>query len=233
MAATSRIFILDVNLRVGRHVIAIAISVMITGWHFRQNRRGECQLSRDVEPPPLSVRLTLRDGRAHRRSHMRTTAVFVRAGTVVAPGARRLPRPRGGVFALKPIGRSPAFYPKADEPEPRERSAVARLFGGGAKEAKARIAQLEYELETERAHSSELGAKLRESEEKLAVAEDRLSLYVERCKEGEKDVFKLERQLEETQKGFDTGMAVAKRQIKLLEDMLADEKRRSDERSGS
>ena len=161
---------------------------------------------------------------------MRTTAVSVRSGTVVAPGARRLPRPRGGVFALKPIGRSPAFYPKADEPEPK-RSAVARLFGGGAKDAKARIAQLEYELETERAHSSELGAKLREAEEKLAVAEDRLNLYMERCKEGEKDVFKLERQLEETQKGFDTGMAVAKRQIKLLEDMLADEKRRSDEQS--
>jgi len=41
------------------------------------------------------------------------------------------------------------------------------------------------------------------------------------------DVFKLERQLEELQKGFDSGMVVAKRQIKMLEGMLAEEKRRT------
>jgi hypothetical protein len=42
------------------------------------------------------------------------------------------------------------------------------------------------------------------------------------------DIFKLERQLEELQKGFDSGMVVAKRQIKMLEEMLAEEKRRTE-----
>ena len=140
---------------------------------------------RDVEPPSALPSASLfGDGRARRRSHMhdrrlrsRRHGGRARRATPPSSAGRRL-----RAQAHRPV---PAFYPKADEPEPK-RSAVARLFGGGAKDAKARIAQLEYELETERAHSSELGAKLRESEEKLAVAEDRLNLYMERCKRGKR-----------------------------------------------
>ena len=156
---------------------------------------------------------------------MRVSA-SVRAGTLVAPGGSRRgtspARPRG-VFALKPIGTSPAFYRKP-EPAEKPKSTVARLFGGG--EQKARIAQLEYELETERAHSSDLGAKLREAEGRLAKAEDSLELYKSRCKEQDKEIFALEAQLVEKESAFATGMSVAKRQIKLLEGMLEEEKKR-------
>lgn len=143
---------------------------------------------------------------------------------LIAPGARHRPlaatraRP-GGVYALKPIGRSPAFYKKEEKQSSRRPLAtVANLFGGG--EAKAKIGQLEYELETERAHSSALGLKLREAEAELARVSESLELYKGRCKEQDKDIFKLERQLEEVEKGFATGMAVAKRQIKMLEEKL-------------
>lgn len=81
------------------------------------------------------------------------TASGVGALNAVAPGrrstttrpARALP---GGIYALKPIGRSPAYFKKPDENEQRQstRNPVLNLFGNG--DAKARIAQLEYELET-------------------------------------------------------------------------------------
>ena len=114
------------------------------------------------------------------------------------------PRGRAGFtpVALKPIGRSPAYYtpnrPKAgDASEPERRtSPIARLFGGGG-ELKAEVAKLE----------------------------ESRDLYKERCKLQEKEIFALERQNEETKKGFDTGMAVAKRQIKMLEEMLDEAKK--------
>jgi len=161
--------------------------------------------------------------------------------SAVAPGASRrasAPSLTPRVFAMKPIGRSPAFYaPKIADGDASKSSSskslksrsrgpvVARLFGNG--DAKAKIAELEYELETERAHSSGLGGKLRDATARAEDAEGRLEMYRGRLKEAEKDVFKLEAQIEQTQKGFDAGMAVAKRQIKLLEGMLEEEKKKN------
>ena len=133
--------------------------------------------------------------------------------------------------ALKPIGRSPAYYtpnrPKAGEApdEPKRRtSPIARLFGGGG-ELKAEVAKLEYELECSRTQASELGLELRDAKTALAKVEESHDLYKERCTLQEKEIFALERQNEETKKGFDTGMAVAKRQIKMLEEMLDEAKK--------
>ena len=47
----------------------------------------------------------------------------------------------------------------------------------------------------------------------------------ERLRRRQREIFALERQNEETKKGFDTGMAVAKRQIKMLEEMLDEAKK--------
>ena len=109
----------------------------------------------------------------------------------------------------------------------KNKPGIARLFGGGNSDMKAKVAQLEYELENERAHSSELGGKLRAAEGELAKVKDSLELYKGRCKTQEKEIFKLEKKNEETQRGFDTGMAVAKKQIKYLEELLEEEKKKN------
>lgn len=161
---------------------------------------------------------------------------FIVASTssgLVAPG--RAPRTRHSgpnPVALKPIGRSPAYAPSLKKKEDdvggsRNKPGIARLFGGGNSDMKAKVAQLEYELENERAHASELGGKLRAVEGELAKVKDSLDLYKGRCKEQEKEIFKLEKKNEETQRGFDTGMAVAKKQIKYLEELLEEEKRKN------
>ena len=90
---------------------------------------------------------------------------------------------------------------------------------------KAEVAKLEYELECSRGQASELGLELRDAKTSLAKVEESRDLYKERCKLQEKEIFALERQNEETKKGFDTGMAVAKRQIKMLEEMLDEAKK--------
>jgi uncharacterized protein YgfB (UPF0149 family) len=59
----------------------------------------------------------------------------------------------------------------------------------------------------------------------VAVLDERLEMYLGRLKEADKDVFKLERQLEEHQKGFDHGMGVAKKQIRRLEEKLEEAKK--------
>ena len=85
--------------------------------------------------------------------------------------------------------------------------------------------QLEYELENERAHAR-AGGKLRAVE--ASLPRSRQSGPVQRaCKEQEKEIFKLEKKNEETQRGFDTGMAVAKKQIKYLEELLEEGKRKN------
>lgn len=161
---------------------------------------------------------------------------FIVASTsagLVAPG--RAPRTRHSgpnPVALKPIGRSPAYAPSLKRKEDDvggsgTKPGIARLFGGGNGDMKAKVAQLEYELENERAHASELGGKLRAVEGELAKVKDSLDLYKGRCKEQEKEIFKLEKKNEETQRGFDTGMAVAKKQIKYLEELLEEEKRKN------
>lgn len=132
--------------------------------------------------------------------------------------------------ALKPIGRSPAYYPP-NRVKPSDgsdgadtlarRSPIAKLFGGNS-DLKAEVAKLEYELECSRNHVTELGLELREAKTELAKVSESRELYKERCKLQDKEIFALERQNEETKKGFDTGMAVAKRQIKMLEGKLKD-----------
>ena len=111
---------------------------------------------------------------------------FIVASTsagLVAPG--RAPRTRHSgpnPVALKPIGRSPAYAPSLKRKEDdvggsRNKPGIARLFGGGNSDMKAKVAQLEYELENERAHASELGGKLRAVEGELAKVKDSLDLY--------------------------------------------------------
>ena len=152
---------------------------------------------------------------------------------LVAPGRAPRARPRGlDPVALKPIGRSPAYAPALKKKEDdvggsKNKPGIARLFGGGNSDMKAKVAQLEYELENERAHSSELGGKLRAAEGELAKVKDSLELYKGRCKTQEKEIFKLEKKNEETQRGFDTGMAVAKKQIKYVEELLEEEKKKN------
>ena len=160
-----------------------------------------------------------------------TSAGLVAPGR--APGRAPRARPRGpDPVALKPIGRSPAFAPSLKKKEDdvggsKNKPGIARLFGGGNSDMKAKVAQLEYELENERAHSSELGGKLRAAEGELAKVKDSLELYKGRCKTQEKEIFKLEKKNEETQRGFDTGMAVAKKQIKYVEELLEEEKKKN------
>lgn len=72
----------------------------------------------------------------------------------------------------------------------------------------------------ERAYSSSLGLKLKDAEAKAIGLDERLAMYVGRLKEADKDIFKLERQLEEQQKGLDNGMAIAKKQIRRFEEKL-------------
>ena len=99
-------------------------------------------------------------------------------------------------------------------------TAARALFGGGNAEAKARIGQLEYALQTEIEHGKTREEKLRALTEEHQKALSRLEVFEARCAESGKEIFKLERQLEETTKGFENGMAVARRQIKTLEGKL-------------
>jgi uncharacterized small protein (DUF1192 family) len=69
-----------------------------------------------------------------------------------------------GIYALKPIGRSPAYFRKKSHWE-EKKSFVVSLFGGG--DAKIRIAALEYELDNSRAQSSKLNIEKRAAEAKV------------------------------------------------------------------
>ena len=72
---------------------------------------------------------------------------------------------------------------------PGTSQASPELFGGGNSDMKAKVAQLEYELENERAHASELGGKLRAVEGELAKVKDSLDLYKGRMQgAGEGDI---------------------------------------------
>jgi hypothetical protein len=137
---------------------------------------------------------------------------------------------RGSGFApvaLKPIGRSPAYYTSnrlnandpSDVTDGSRRSPIAKLCGNSS-EMKATVGRLEYELGCARNHVTELGLELSEAKAELAKIGESRELYKERCTLQEKEIFALERQNEETKKGFDTGMGMAKRQIKMLESRL-------------
>lgn len=84
---------------------------------------------------------------------------------------------RGSGFApvaLKPIGRSPAYYTSnrlnandpSDVTDGSRRSPIAKLFGNSS-EMKATVGRLEYELGCARNHVTELGLELSEAKAEL------------------------------------------------------------------
>lgn len=77
---------------------------------------------------------------------------------------------------------------------------------------------MNYLLESEQAHSLKLARERREMEKERDDAVEALDMYKRRLKEAEKDVFKLEKALEEKTAGVETAMAIARRQIKATEE---------------
>jgi chromosome segregation ATPase len=111
---------------------------------------------------------------------------------------------------------------------PRARSATAtpttipRAFGDAKfsffRSDKSELARVKYLLESEQAHSLKLARERREMEKERDDAVEALDMYKRRLKEAEKDVFKLEKALEEKTAGVETAMAIARRQIKATEE---------------
>ena len=111
---------------------------------------------------------------------------------------------------------------------PRARSATAtpttipRAFGDAKfsffRSDKSELARVNYLLESEQAHSLKLARERREMEKERDDAVEALDMYKRRLKEAEKDVFKLEKALEEKTAGVETAMAIARRQIKWQEE---------------
>ena len=97
---------------------------------------------------------------------------------------------------------------------------------------KSEINRLKYVIETLEAQVRELAADAREAKETAAHAVDSLDMYKRRLKEAEKDVFKLEKALEEKTAAFEMGMAQARRQIKFTEERMREAERARDEAVG-
>ena len=77
---------------------------------------------------------------------------------------------------------------------------------------------LRHELETQRAATLRLHRARRIADDARAVAEERCAMYETRCERQEREIFALERQLEEKTNGVETAMMVARRQIKWQEE---------------
>ena len=77
---------------------------------------------------------------------------------------------------------------------------------------------LRHELETQRAETLRLHRERRIADDARAVAEERCAMYETRCERQEREIFALERQLEEKTNGVETAMMVARRQIKWQEE---------------
>lgn len=125
------------------------------------------------------------------------------------PASRPLPRARRASAAV------------------RRRGAARALFGGGgpsAKELQARVASLEKELEEKSKLLKSLAATSNKAEEERDAAEARVKRLEPRLRDAEKEIFALERQLEERDAKFEAFEVVAKRQIKMLEGMLEEAK---------
>jgi len=106
----------------------------------------------------------------------------------------------------------------------RVRARAAPLF----RSDKSEVNRLKYVIETLEEHARELATSAREANEAKAQAEDALEMYVRRLKESEKDVFKLEKALEEKTALVETSMAIARRQIKYTEEKMREAMRERD-----
>lgn len=109
----------------------------------------------------------------------------------------------------------------------RARRARASAFGEsgpwvGFRSDKSELKRLEYLLECARRDASERALSEKRAVERLQGVEDERNMYANRLKESEKDVFKLEKALEEKTAGVETAMAVARRQIKWQEERYAE-----------
>ena len=89
-------------------------------------------------------------------------------------------------------------------------------------QAHQRLRALEAELqESHAALATERDARQRDNaaaDDARAVAEERCAMYETRCERQEREIFALERQLEEKTNGVETAMMVARRQIKWQEE---------------
>ena len=65
---------------------------------------------------------------------------------------------------------------------------------------------LRHELETQRAETLRLHRERRIADDARAVAEERCAMYETRCERQEREIFALERQLEEKTNGVETAM---------------------------
>jgi len=92
----------------------------------------------------------------------------------------------------------------------------------GFRSDKSEIKRLEYLLECARRDASERALSEKRALEALQGVEDARDMYAKRLKESEKDVFKLEKALEEKTAGVETAMSVARRQIKWQEERYAE-----------
>jgi len=107
-------------------------------------------------------------------------------------------------------------------PSARSGATIPRAFGDAKfsffRSDKSELARTKYLLETEQEHSLKLARERREMEKERDDAVQALDMYKRRLREAEKDVFKLEKALEEKTAGVETAMAIARRQIKATEE---------------
>ena len=94
---------------------------------------------------------------------------------------------------------------------------------------KSEINRLKYVIETLETQARELAREAREATATRDDAVGSLDMYKRRLKEAEKDVFKLEKALEEKTAAFEMGMAQARRQIKFTEDKMREATRERDD----
>ena len=90
----------------------------------------------------------------------------------------------------------------------------ANFWGSDAQKLNA----LRHELETQRLETLRLHRERRLADDARAKAEERCAMYETRCERQEREIFALERQLEEKTRGVETAMAIARRQIKWQEE---------------
>jgi predicted nucleic acid-binding Zn-ribbon protein len=101
----------------------------------------------------------------------------------------------------------------------RERTARTRAFGDARfwRSDTQKMNALEHELTMQREETLKRAREAREATDALARVEERMMMYKTRCERQEREIFALEKALEEKTNGVETAMAVARRQIKWQE----------------
>ena len=94
----------------------------------------------------------------------------------------------------------------------RRDAPIARAFGDARfwRSDAQKMNALRHELETQRAETLRLHRERRIADDARAVAEERCAMYETRCERQEREIFALERQLEEKTSGVETAMSVAR-----------------------